>query len=46
MCAIATGDLLRDEIKNNTPLGIKANNYMKKGDLVPDSDVIEIVLRI
>ena len=43
MCAISTGDILRDEISKGTNIGIKANNYMKKGDLVPDSDVIELI---
>lgn len=33
---ISTGDLFRYEIGNNTPLGIKAQEYMNKGELVPD----------
>ncbi|MFH1054432.1 MAG: adenylate kinase [Candidatus Woesearchaeota archaeon] len=33
---ISTGDLFRDNIKNNTKLGIKAKKYMDKGELVPD----------
>lgn len=33
---ISTGDLFRYEIGNKTPLGIKAKEYMDKGELVPD----------
>lgn len=33
---ISTGDLFRYELGNNTPLGIKAKEYMSKGELVPD----------
>lgn len=40
---ISTGDILRDEVKNNTELGIKANQYMKKGKLVTDELIIEII---
>lgn len=36
MCAISTGDILRDEISKGTHLGIRASNFMKRGDLVPD----------
>ncbi|MCK4518855.1 MAG: adenylate kinase [Candidatus Omnitrophica bacterium] len=42
---IATGDLLREEVDNDTPLGQKAKEYMRKGELVPDSLVIEMVLK-
>jgi adenylate kinase len=40
---ISTGDMLRDAVKNKTPLGIKAKEYMKKGALVPDDIIVEIV---
>ena len=33
---ISTGDLFRYEMGNNTALGIKAKEYMAKGELVPD----------
>lgn len=33
---ISTGDLFRYEIGNKTPLGLKAQEYMNKGELVPD----------
>lgn len=40
---ISTGDIFRENIKNNTALGAKAKSYMDKGLLVPDEVVIEIV---
>ena len=39
---ISTGDIFRSNIKEGTPLGKKAKEYMDKGELVPDSLVIEI----
>lgn len=40
---ISTGDILRENIKAGTPLGIEAKEYMDKGLLVPDELVISIV---
>ncbi|MDR0874789.1 MAG: adenylate kinase [Clostridiales Family XIII bacterium] len=40
---IATGDILRKNIKENTPLGQQAQSYIEKGDLVPDDLVIALV---
>ena len=40
---ISTGDILREAVKNKTEVGLKANEYMVKGELVPDSVVIELV---
>lgn len=40
---ISTGDILRDAVKDKTPIGIKAKGYMDRGELVPDDIVIEIV---
>jgi adenylate kinase len=37
---ISTGDLVRYEMKNDTPLGLKAKSYIEKGELVPDSVTI------
>ena len=34
---ISTGDIFRENIKNQTELGILAKSYIDKGDLVPDS---------
>lgn len=41
---ISTGDIFRENIKNNTPLGQKAQEYMNKGELVPDQLVVDIAL--
>jgi adenylate kinase len=40
---IATGDILREALKKGTPLGVKAQSYMDKGQLVPDELVIQII---
>ena len=40
---IATGDILREERKNHTKLGELANQYMVKGQLVPDDIIIKIL---
>ncbi len=39
---ISTGDIFRKNIKEGTPLGKKAKEYMDKGELVPDDLVVEI----
>lgn len=41
---ISTGDIFRDNIKNGTELGQKAQEYMNRGELVPDSLVISIAI--
>jgi adenylate kinase len=40
---ISTGDLFRENIKNNTEVGIKAKEYINSGKLVPDEIVIEML---
>ena len=40
---IATGDLFRMHLGNNTPLGLEAKKYMEEGNLVPDKVVIDMV---
>ena len=40
---ISTGNILRNEIKNDTELGRKAGNFVKEGKLVPDDLIIEII---
>lgn len=40
---ISTGDILRRNIKEGTPLGVKAKAYIDKGELVPDEVVIGLV---
>jgi len=41
---VATGDMLREARAQGTPLGKKAQEYMGRGDLVPDEIVIGIAL--
>lgn len=43
---ISTGDLLRVAVKNQTPLGVKAQTYMDTGNLVPDEIMIEMIREI
>ncbi len=40
---ISTGDLLRDEVARQTPLGIEARKFMDQGLLVPDEVVIGMI---
>jgi adenylate kinase len=40
---IATGDLFRDHLKNCTRLGLAAQEYMNRGQLVPDDVTIDMV---
>ena len=40
---ISTGDLFRENLKNQTKLGQLAQNYMNKGELVPDDVTVRMV---
>lgn len=40
---ISTGNLLREEMRQETPLGVEAKSFMDKGQLVPDEVVIGMV---
>lgn len=40
---ISTGDLLRDEVSRQTPMGTEAKKYMDQGMLVPDEVVIGMI---
>jgi len=40
---ISTGDLLREAVRQQTPLGMEAKRYMDQGALVPDSVMIGLV---
>ncbi|MEH2262559.1 adenylate kinase [Nostoc sp.] len=40
---ISTGEILRQAMKEQTPLGIKAQNYVNSGELVPDQLVQDLV---
>ncbi|MBD3296973.1 MAG: adenylate kinase [Candidatus Omnitrophica bacterium] len=41
---ISTGDMLRSAIKEGTGTGLKAKQYMDKGELVPDEVVTQLVV--
>lgn len=43
---ISTGDVLRNEISNKTPLGEIAKSYIDKGQLIPDKLIIDILAKI
>jgi adenylate kinase len=40
---LSTGDILRSEIRNGTPLGLEAKSLMDQGKLVPDAVVIGMI---
>ncbi|NQU78382.1 adenylate kinase [Candidatus Woesearchaeota archaeon] len=40
---ISTGDMFREAIKAETPVGIEAKNYIDQGQLVPDTVTIKLV---
>jgi adenylate kinase len=41
---VASGDLLRTNVKRCTPLGQAAGRYMEQGELVPDDLVVEMIM--
>lgn len=41
---ISTGDMFRENVRNNTDLGRLADEYMSRGDLVPDEVTIGMLL--
>lgn len=41
---ISTGDVFRNHIKNGTPLGLLAQSYIDKGELVPDEVTIDMLM--
>ena len=42
-CQISTGDILRQAVADQSPLGKEASEYIKRGDLVPDSVIVKLV---
>jgi adenylate kinase len=40
---ISSGDIFRENLKNQTPLGQEADTYLKKGELVPDGLTIAMI---
>ncbi|KAI1910604.1 Adenylate kinase 2 [Ophidiomyces ophidiicola] len=43
LASISSGDLLRDHVRNRTPLGIRAESAIQAGKLVPDTTMIELI---
>jgi adenylate kinase len=41
---ISTGDILRQQVQDNTMLGVRARTYMDRGEYVPDELVVEMVM--
>ena len=41
--SISTGAILREAVKNGTPTGLKAKEYMESGKLVPDEVILGIM---
>jgi adenylate kinase len=44
LALIATGDIFRANLRDQTPLGLEARRYMDAGDLVPDDVVVKMVV--
>ncbi|HEX2779496.1 MAG TPA: nucleoside monophosphate kinase, partial [Gemmatimonadaceae bacterium] len=40
---VATGDVLRNAVREGTPRGLEAKAYMERGDLVPDEVILAIM---
>lgn len=40
---ISTGDILRGAMKERSPLGVKAQSYVDRGELVPDSLILDLI---
>lgn len=41
---ISVGDILRANVKEGTPLGVQAKEYMDRGDLLPDELVVDLIM--
>lgn len=42
---LATGDMLRQHVAEGTPVGLEAQRFMDRGELVPDRVVVDLVAR-
>lgn len=40
---VSSGDLLRDAVKRQTQAGVEAEGYMKRGELVPDAIIAQMI---
>lgn len=45
VCQLATGDMLRAEVASGSPLGKRVEQLMKKGELVDDQTVVDLIDR-
>ncbi|ODM24081.1 hypothetical protein SI65_01671 [Aspergillus cristatus] len=43
LASISSGDILRDNVRRKTPLGLKAEAIMQSGNLVPDSMMLDLI---
>lgn len=43
LCHLATGDMLREQVANKTPLGLEAKKVMDAGGLVSDEIVVGMI---
>src|SRR3712207_1198449 len=41
---ISTGDLLREAIRNQTPIGVEVQRYIEQGQLAPSSLVLDLLV--
>lgn len=40
---VSTGNMLREAVRNSTPVGLKAQEYMNRGELVPEEIIHDII---
>ena len=40
---VSSGDILRQHLQQGTPVGLKAKQFIDKGDLVPDDTMVELI---
>ena len=40
---VSSGDMLRDAVKRQTPAGVAAEGFMKRGELVPDDVIAQMI---
>ncbi|KAJ5245886.1 hypothetical protein N7468_000869 [Penicillium chermesinum] len=43
LASISSGDLLRENVRRRTPLGLQAEEAMQSGNLVPDSMILNLI---
>jgi adenylate kinase len=42
-CQVSTGDILRNAVADQSPLGKETSEYIKRGALVPDNIIVKLV---